>query len=184
MKRLFDIILSLLLLPLALIVTLIYECLCRIRGEGTGIFTQTRVGKDQIPFTLYKLRTMLPGTAQKASHEISTAQITPLGRVMRRTKIDELPQILNVLLGDMSFVGPRPCLPNQHELIFERAERDVFLVRPGVTGPAQLLGIDMSTPRKLAQADADYIKTQSFGEDMSLLMKTAIGGGRGDAAKN
>jgi lipopolysaccharide/colanic/teichoic acid biosynthesis glycosyltransferase len=83
----------------------------------------------------------------------------------------------------MSFVGPRPCLPNQTELIAERAARGVFDVRPGITGPAQLAGIDMSTPRKLAEADAAYIASRSMAGDLRLILQTASGGGRGDAVK-
>ncbi|KHA50140.1 Sugar transferase [Sulfitobacter geojensis] len=114
---------------------------------------------------------------------MSAAQITRIGAFLRKTKIDELPQIWNVLMGDMSFVGPRPNLPNQSELIAERARRGVYDVRPGITGPAQLTGIDMSTPVELATADAAYIANQTFCEDLKLILQTGTGGGRGDAVK-
>lgn len=126
---------------------------------------------------------MRAGTESRGSHEVSAAQITRLGHFTRKTKLDELPQVWNVLLGQMSFVGPRPCLPNQHELIAERETLSVFDVRPGVTGPAQLAGIDMSTPKRLAKADAEYIANRSFRGDLKLLLITATGKGRGDAVK-
>jgi O-antigen biosynthesis protein WbqP len=94
-----------------------------------------------------------------------------------------LPQIWNVLLGDMSFVGPRPCLPNQHELIGERSARNVFATRPGITGLAQVQGVDMSTPRQLAEIDARYASERTFMGDLKLLAQTFVGSGRGDAAR-
>jgi len=120
-------------------------------------------------------------TESRASHEVSASKITNVGKFLRRTKLDELPQILNVLSGDMSFVGPRPCLPSQADLIAEREVRDVFSLRPGITGPAQIAGIDMSTPQILARADAAYLAERTFWGDLRLIMQTAKGGGQGDA---
>lgn len=183
LKRCLDIFFSLVLVFPTLCVALPALIAIRLETSGAPLFLQTRLGKNQKPFKLLKLRTMAAGTANKGSHEISAAQITRVGHFLRRTKIDELPQIWNVLIGHMSFVGPRPCLPNQEELIAERAKRGVYDVRPGITGPAQLAGIDMSTPEKLAIADANYIATRSFGGDLRLILQTATGGGRGDAVK-
>lgn len=145
---------------------------------------QTRVGRNQKPFTLFKLRTMSMDTEERGSHEISTAQITKVGKFLREKKIDELPQIINVLIGDMSFVGPRPCLPNQTELVSERSSRGVFKVRPGITGRAQLAGIDMSNPKQLAEVDAQYILERSFWSDLSIIYQTARGRGQGDMVKD
>jgi lipopolysaccharide/colanic/teichoic acid biosynthesis glycosyltransferase len=108
--------------------------------------------------------------------------VTRVGRFLRKTKIDELPQILSVLRGDMSFVGPRPCLPVQTELIEERARRGVYAVLPGITGKAQLEGIDMSAPRLLAETDAEYVAGRSVAGDLRILLATLLGRGSGDAA--
>ncbi|MBN9073190.1 MAG: sugar transferase [Rhizobiales bacterium] len=183
-KRLCDLVLALAMAVPALLLCL--GCVVAIRREDAGpaLFRQTRVGRDRRPFTLYKLRTMSTGTGDRASHEVSTAQITRVGRVLRRTKLDELPQLINVLKGDMSFVGPRPCLPSQEALVTERDRRGVYAVRPGITGPAQLAGIDMSTPVELAQADALYAARIRFTDDLRYIVRTATGGGSGDAVKN
>ncbi len=184
MKRAFDFILA---AAMAVPVGLVTLLLCAVSYRETGgqpLFLQTRVGRGQRSFTLVKLRTMAIGTANVASHEVNAeAVITPSGRWMRRFKLDELPQVWNVLLGDMSFVGPRPCLPNQHELIGERAARDVFAMRPGITGLAQVQGVDMSTPRQLAEIDALYASERNFIGDLKLLAQTFVGSGRGDAAR-
>lgn len=183
MKRLFDFMLALLAFGPALCICVPVLLAIRVETPGSPLFLQTRVGKNQRAFKLLKLRTMAKGTAQKGSHEVSAAQITRVGHFLRRTKIDELPQIWNVLIGDMSFVGPRPCLPNQTELVAERQKRGVFEVRPGITGPAQLAGIDMSTPETLAIADARYVTSHSLMGDLRMIWHTATGGGCGDAVK-
>mgnify|MGYP001809998799 CR=1 FL=1 len=112
---------------------------------------------------------------------MSKASITPFGAFLRKMKLDELPQLVNVLRGDMSFVGPRPCLPSQEKLIAERERRGVYAIRPGITGPAQIAGIDMSTPVKLAEADGHYLAAITLSGDLGYLVKTAVGSGRGDA---
>jgi O-antigen biosynthesis protein WbqP len=117
---------------------------------------------------------------QVATHEASAALVTPWGRFLRRTKLDELPQLWNVLKGEMSLVGPRPCLPTQTELIIERARRGVFAARPGITGLAQLQGIDMSTPRLLAETDAKMLAGLNLRAYLAYLLQTALGRGRGD----
>jgi O-antigen biosynthesis protein WbqP len=126
------------------------------------LFRQERVGRHQQPFVLVKFRTMRPDTASVATHLADASAVTPFGRFLRRTKLDELPQLWNVLRGDMSLVGPRPCLFNQHELIAERVARGVFDVRPGITGLAQVQGIDMSTPELLARTDAEMLASLSL----------------------
>ena len=111
-------------------------------------------------FNLIKFRTMKVGTKSKSTHLINKSNITKIGFFLRKLKIDELPQLLNVLVGDMSIVGPRPCLINQKRLIFERKKRGIFKVRPGVTGLAQIKGINMKTPLLLAKTDKKMIKAK------------------------
>lgn len=150
---------------------------------GSPLFRQQRVGRNQQPFVLVKFRTMRPNTASVATHLADASAITPLGRFLRRTKLDELPQLWNVLKGEMSLVGPRPCLFNQTELIAERAARNVFAARPGITGLAQVLGVDMSTPRQLAKADAQMINTLSVFNYFKYILLTVQGKGAGDRLK-
>lgn len=147
---------------------------------GSPIFRQQRVGRYQRPFTLVKFRTMQKDTAHVASHLANASSITSFGRFLRRTKLDELPQLWNVLKGEMSLVGPRPCLFNQIELIEERDTRGVFKVRPGITGLAQVNDIDMSTPELLAKTDAQMIQNMSVMYYLSLILQTVSGKGTGD----
>ncbi|HZV62084.1 MAG TPA: sugar transferase [Methylophilaceae bacterium] len=149
-------------------------------NTGSPLFKQVRVGRFQKPFTLIKFRTMKLGTPSIASHLAQSSAVTSLGRFLRSTKLDELPQLWNVLKGEMSLVGPRPCLFNQDELIKERAIRGVFDVRPGITGLAQLNGIDMSTPRLLAETDAEMINKLSLRLYLQYLLMTLSGKGMGD----
>jgi len=144
------------------------------------LFRQERVGRHQKPFILVKFRTMRPDTASVASHMADVSAITPLGRFLRRTKLDELPQLWNVLKGEMSLVGPRPCLYNQQALINEREKRGVYKVRPGITGLAQVQGIDMSTPQKLAETDAKMIESLDLRGYFRYIFLTVLGSGAGD----
>lgn len=150
---------------------------------GSPIFCQVRVGRERKPFTLVKFRTMRPDTASVASHLADFSAITPLGAFLRQTKIDELPQLWNVLMGDMSLVGPRPCLFNQIELINERQQRGVFKARPGITGLAQVNNIDMSTPKLLAETDADMLKNLTLSMYFKYIIMTVSGKGAGDGVK-
>ena len=124
---------------------------------------------------MFKFRTMRIGTASMATHLVDASVITPFGRILRKSKLDELPQLWNVLKGDMSLVGPRPCLLNQEELVRERAARCVFSVRPGVTGLAQLKDIDMSRPLLLAETDAEMVKVLNVRNYLWMIFLTAIG---------
>ena len=126
---------------------------------------------------------MHPSTASVASHLADVTAITSLGAFLRRTKLDELPQLWNVLKGEMSLVGPRPCLFNQHELIDEREKRGVFNARPGITGLAQIRNIDMSTPILLSKTDAEMISTLSLSNYFRYIMLTLLGHGAGDRVK-
>jgi len=150
---------------------------------SSPLFWQQRVGLHQKPFTLVKFRTMPPHTISVATHLVDTSKITGFGRFLRRTKLDELPQLWNVLRGDMSLVGPRPCLFNQNELVHERAKRGVFNVKPGITGLAQIKGIDMSTPQLLAEIDSQMIKTFNLRSYFRYIFLTLFGKGAGDHIK-
>lgn len=148
------------------------------------IFKQTRLGINKIKFTLYKYRTMKMDTASLGSHLVNSSQVTKLGHYLRKYKLDELPQLYNVLIGDMSLVGPRPCLSNQSEVINERDKNGIFSIRPGITGTSQLKKIDMSTPKELAISDKDLINKITLFTYFNIIFKTAIGKGRGDANIN
>lgn len=147
-------------------------------------FIQKRVGKNQKLFTLIKFRSMSPKAGNLPTHEISTDLITKTGKFLRATKLDELPQLWNVLQGEMSLVGPRPCLPTQRELISERALRGVFSLRPGITGPAQVQNIDMSTPKKLAEEDSQMVNNLKVGDYLKYVLLTVSGSGQGDKVRN
>ncbi|WNO61693.1 sugar transferase [Rheinheimera sp. MMS21-TC3] len=150
---------------------------------GSPIFMQQRVGRNKKPFTLVKFRTMKVDTASVASHLASTSSITKFGGFLRKTKLDELPQLWNVLLGDMSLVGPRPCLFNQEELIAEREQRGVLKARPGITGLAQVNEIDMSTPVLLAETDAKMLESLTLADYFKYIFMTVAGKGSGDRVK-
>lgn len=150
---------------------------------GSPIFMQDRVGKNKEPFVLVKFRTMKKDTASVASHLASSASITKFGHFLRRTKLDELPQLWNVLKGEMSLVGPRPGLFNQEELNQAREAQGVFKVRPGITGLAQVNEIDMSTPELLAETDAKMISTLNIKNYFQYILMTVTGKGSGDRVK-
>jgi O-antigen biosynthesis protein WbqP len=147
---------------------------------GSPVFRQERVGRHKKPFTLVKFRTMSVNTVSVASHLASSSSITKFGHFLRRTKLDELPQLWNVLKGEMSLVGPRPCLFNQEELIQEREQRGVLAARPGVTGLAQVNDIDMSTPKLLAETDAKMLTSLTVLAYFKYIFMTVSGKGSGD----
>jgi len=179
MIRILDFILALFGLvitsPILIIVAFIGWCETR-----SPIFSQVRVGKQKKPFTLIKFRTMNIDTQSVASHLASSSSITKFGHFLRKTKIDELPQLINVLKGEMSIVGPRPNLLNQEELIQEREIRGVYSVSPGITGLAQVNKIDMSTPKLLAQTDKKMICSLTVIDYFKYIIMTAAGSGGGD----
>ena len=182
MIRIFDIFFSLTGLILGAPV-LLFIAILGYFDTRSPIFRQERVGRDKKPFILVKFRTMKPDTASVATHLASASAITPFGNFLRRTKLDELPQLWNVLKGEMSLVGPRPCLFSQQELIDEREKRGVYVVRPGITGLAQVNEIDMSTPELLAETDARMIKDLTIGKYFSYIIQTVTGKGSGDRVR-
>ncbi len=174
-KRLLDITLSLILLLILAPVLAIVALVIHLDSDGPIIFRQVRSGRDDRPFVIYKFRTMF--TAAPAN--IATAQlqrpqqyITPIGRFLRQTSLDELPQLVNVLKGDMSFVGPRPVIPSETYLLALRRRYGANRVRPGITGLAQIRGRDELPPRIKAQYDAEYATNCSFLLDGYIFFST------------
>jgi O-antigen biosynthesis protein WbqP len=149
-----------------------------------ALFIQQRVGRHGKTFDCYKFRTMKRDTGDHASHHVAVSRITRFGSVARRFKLDEIPQIYNVLRGEMSFVGPRPCLPKQTELVELRRASGVAEMMPGITGLAQIKGIDMSNPEILVSCETEYLRTRSLALDIRILFATVFGQGlRSDAAQ-
>ncbi|WP_133573938.1 sugar transferase [Maritalea mobilis] len=155
----------------------------KIDSRGPGIFAQRRVGQFGNEFTCYKFRTMTVGTAQRGTHEVSKSAVTRVGRVFRKFKLDELPQVINILKGEMSLIGPRPCLPVQEELIHERRIRGVLEIKPGISGYAQIRNIDMSEPVFLAKTDAAYVGLRGLVLDCKIAIATAFGSGMSDKTR-
>ena len=179
MTRIFDILFSflglVLLSPILIVLVVIGHC-----DTGSPIFRQERVGKGKQPFRLMKFRSMHVNAPSVATHLASASSITPFGSFLRKSKLDELPQLWNVISGDMSLVGPRPNLFNQVELIQERDPRGVYSVRPGITGLAQINKIDMSTPQRLAETDAKMIQELNALGYFKYIFLTVFGKGFGD----
>lgn len=179
-KRLFDLVVASIGAIVAAPVILVCMAAIRIDSPGAALFRQTRVGKGEREFTCLKLRTMRIGTRNAPSHETGSSSVTSVGRFLRASKLDELPQLWNILKGDMSLVGPRPCLPEQATLIEARRRYGLYDIRPGVTGVAQVAGVDMSAPEELAALDATYLQDKSLKADVKLIVATLLGSGRGD----
>ncbi|MBY6070774.1 sugar transferase [Marinobacter salsuginis] len=179
MIRILDIIFSIagLVFGLPVMVVLFVVGLC---DTGSPLFVQERVGRNRKPFRLIKFRTMKRSAASVATHLANASEITRFGGFLRKTKLDELPQLWNVLKGEMSLVGPRPCLFNQEELIKAREKRGVFSVRPGITGLGQVTDIDMSTPELLAETDRKMIEHMSVRTYFQYILQTVTGKGSGD----
>jgi hypothetical protein len=173
MIRLLDIVFSSLILIL-LFPLLILIFFFGFLDNGFPLFTQKRVGLNLKNFTLIKFRTMKLGTLSVGTHLIDSSNITRFGYFLRKFKLDELPQLLNVLMGHMSLVGPRPCLSNQKRLIIERIKRRVYKVKPGITGLAQVSGINMSRPALLAKTDLKMIKQMNLFYYFYYIFKTIL----------
>ena len=183
MTRIFDILFSflgLVLLSPILVVLIIIGYF----DTGSPIFRQERVGKGKQQFRLMKFRSMRVNAPSVATHLASASSITPFGSFLRISKLDELPQLWNVFVGDMSLVGPRPNLFNQEELINERDSRGVYSVRPGITGLAQINKIDMSTPKLLAETVAKMIQELNTLGYLKYILLTLFGNGFGDRVRN
>jgi len=176
MKRLIDIVASTVGIVLLSPLLLVAAALVRLSSPGPVLFRQERIGRGFRPFTILKFRTMVVD-APRLGAAITCGddpRITTVGRFLRKTKLDELPQLLSVLRGDMSLVGPRPALHNQHELIAARRSAGIDALRPGITGWAQVNGRDdLSDERKLA-FDREYLDRAGVGFDLRILVLTVL----------
>lgn len=182
-KRLIDVLFSISVILLAGWILAIVWVLVRLGSPGPGIFAQERVGQNGKTFVCYKFRTMKAGTKQAGTHEMTADAITGIGAFLRKTKIDELPQVCNILRGELSLVGPRPGLPVQTKLTEARQAYGVFSVLPGITGLAQINGVDMSDPERLARMDARYIAQRGLLLDAKIILATFLGRGQGDKVR-
>ena len=183
-KRVFDIVMALALLVFLSWLLVLVGVLVRLDSPGPALFRQVRIGRHGRAFTCYKFRSMHLATPERGTHEVGKSAVTRIGAVLRRTKLDELPQVINILRNEMSLIGPRPCLPVQTALIEERRARGVFELMPGITGLAQINGIDMSDPETLAIWDARYGALRCWSLDVSIALGTVAGDGGGDHTRD
>lgn len=173
MKRLFDIISSIYAIIIFSPILLLVSIAIKLESKGPIVFKQDRPGIKNKLFKIYKFRSMRQDTPNVATDKLdSTDYITKTGKFIRKTSLDELPQLFNILKGDMAVVGPRPALYNQYELIEKRTNVNVHLVKPGLTGLAQVMGRDDNTDDQKVQYDKFYIENQSFKLDMYIIYKT------------
>ena len=176
MRMLFEsfvsILLSIILLPLFLVIGIIIK----LNSKGPVFFTQTRIGKDNKLFKFYKLRTMKKGAPNVATDKLgdSNQYVTSIGKVLRKTSVDELPQLINIIKGDMGFVGPRPALYNQYELKELRTKAGVHELLPGVTGWAQINGRDNNNDFQKTELDRYYLDNKSLSLDVKMLYRTVF----------
>jgi lipopolysaccharide/colanic/teichoic acid biosynthesis glycosyltransferase len=172
-KRLFDLIVASLLLVLFSPVILVCAIVVRLSSPGPAVYAGVRVGRGERPFRQMKFRTMVVG-ADRGGFQTADAdpRITRVGRWLRRTSLDELPQLVNVLLGEMSIVGPRPAAVAQLDLYTEAARRERALVRPGITGLAQVSGRSALTVDQAIAKDLEYVRTASLGLDLDIVRRT------------
>jgi O-antigen biosynthesis protein WbqP len=176
MKRIFDFTVSLLLIILLSPAFLLIGIIIAIDAGNPVIYKQYRVGKDNKLFYIYKFRTMKNNTRLAATSELTEADecITRSGRILRKTSLDELPQLFNVLIGDMSFVGPRPLIPEEEDIHALRLEHGVYAVRPGLTGLAQVNGRDKVSIEEKVRLDSEYVNNRTIGLDIRIFLKTFI----------
>lgn len=176
MKRFFDFLIGLFALIILSPLFLVISIMILIVDGKPILFRQKRVGKNNELFTIYKFRTMKNGTENVASAELENAgdKITKIGKILRSTSIDELPQLINILNGTMSLVGPRPLIPEEDDIRKLREEYNVYSVRPGITGWAQVNGRDIITRENKALLDKEYVEKQSLGFDIKILFLTVL----------
>jgi len=176
MKRIFDLLLGVAILVLLVALMLLIAIVVRLSSKGPALYWSDRVGKNNKIFKMPKFRSMLSDTPVVATHLLDNpdAYLSPVGDFLRRSSLDELPQLFSILKGDMSFVGPRPALYNQDDLIALRTEKGVDKLLPGITGWAQVNGRDeLSIPDKVA-LDVEYLNRQSFWFDIKILWMTFL----------
>lgn len=176
MKRVFDVAMAVVVGLVLLIPISIIALAVRLTSAGSAMYWSNRVGRNNRLFKMPKFRSMRVDTPAVATHLLENPDqwLTPIGSFLRKSSLDELPQLWCILRGDMSLVGPRPALFNQHDLIEMRTEHNIHLLTPGLTGWAQINGRDeIPIPQKVA-LDREYLERQSFGFDMKILFLTAI----------
>ena len=176
MKRIFDLLLGVAILLLLVVLMLLIAIAVRLTSKGPALYWSDRVGKNNKIFRMPKFRSMLIDTHAVATHLLDNPDVhlSPIGGFLRSTSLDELPQLFSVLKGDMSFVGPRPALYNQDDLIALRTQKCVDKLLPGITGWAQVSGRDgLSIPDKVS-LDVEYLNRQSFWFDMKILWMTFL----------
>ena len=176
MKRLFDLLLGLMAAAVLLVPMLVVAVLVRLTSPGPALYWSDRVGRYNKIFKMPKFRSMRVGTPAVATHLLANpkAHLTPIGSFLRKSSLDELPQLWSILVGDMSFVGPRPALFNQHDLVELRTQKNVHALVPGLTGWAQVNGRDeLPIPQKVA-LDAEYLQRQGFWFDVKILWLTFL----------
>lgn len=178
MKRLFDLIISIVALIVLSPVMIIIAVIIKIQNQGSVIFKQKRVGKDNKEFTIYKFRSMWENAPEIASNDLKNPEehITPIGRILRKTSLDELPQLFNIIRGEMSLVGPRPVINDESErtLLAQRTELGIYKLMPGLTGWAQVNGRDDMSVEKKIYFEQQYMKKQSFLFDIKVLFITFL----------
>ena len=176
MKRVFDILLGCLAALIFFVPVLLVAMAVRLTSKGPALYWSDRVGRKNVIFKMPKFRSMRVGTPAVATHLLADARshLTPIGSFLRKSSLDELPQLWSILAGDMSFVGPRPALFNQQDLIALRTEQGVHTLVPGLTGWAQVNGRDeLPIPEKVA-LDAEYLTRQGFWFDINILWMTFL----------
>jgi O-antigen biosynthesis protein WbqP len=173
-KRITDILLSTTLLIILSPLFIVIATIIYLQDQGPAIFKQTRIGKEGQEFIFFKFRSMPVKTPDLESHEVDKLTITPLGKILRRTNIDELPQFFNVFKGDMSFIGPRPPIPSQANLLELRRQNGSLKLRPGLTGWAQVNSFDGMPESEKARFDGEYAQNFSLLLDLLILVKTVV----------
>ncbi|MDB2680113.1 sugar transferase [Methylophilaceae bacterium] len=175
-KKIFDYILAIILLSLLSLPMILIAIAVRLTSKGPAFYWSRRAGKDNKIFKMYKFRSMSIDTPVLPTHLLNNADkyMSPIGGFLRRSSLDELPQLFSVLKGDMSFVGPRPALYNQHDLILLRAEKGVDKILPGISGWAQVNGRDKLSISEKVAFDVEYLNRQSFCFDIKILSITLL----------
>ena len=176
MKRIFDLLLAILASLVLILPVIFVALLVRFTSKGPALYWSDRVGKNNLIFKMPKFRSMQVGTPAVATHLLTNPDtyLTPIGSFLRKSSLDELPQLWNILKGDMSFVGPRPALFNQHDLIALRTRGGVHQLMPGLTGWAQINGRDeLPIPQKVA-LDIEYLENKSFWLDIKIIFLTGL----------
>ena len=183
-KKMIDLFFSISILFFFSWLILIISIFIKISSNGPILFVHKRIGKNNVIFSCYKFRTMKQATPISATHKIKKKQVTYIGKFLRKTKLDEIPQVINILKGDMSLIGPRPCIVSQKDIIKVREKYKINKILPGITGLAQINRIDMSDKNMLTKFDYRYLKLRSIISELNIILRTFIGYGSGDNTIN